>query len=116
MVWGFSRGQPAKQNRGRKLRKYLLAAAAAAAIAAPAAARDHSGYVGVDAGALWGKSSLNLDASDSYYCDEYFSYYSSTCAVRLGSKHKVGYDVDVVGGYDFGMFRLEGELAYKHAK
>ena len=27
----------------------------------------------------------------------------------------MGYDVDFRGGYDFGMFRLEGELAYKHA-
>lgn len=29
--------------------------------------------------------------------------------------HDVGYDVDIVGGYDFGMVRLEAELAYKRA-
>ena len=29
---------------------------------------------------------------------------------------KQGYDVDVNAGYDFGMFRVEGELGYKHAK
>ena len=31
-------------------------------------------------------------------------------------KNKTGYDVDLIGGYDFGMFRLEGELGYKRAK
>ena len=31
-------------------------------------------------------------------------------------RYKAGYDVDLRGGYDFGMFRLEGELGYKHAK
>jgi opacity protein-like surface antigen len=97
------------------VRKYLLAAAAAAAIATPAVARDHSGYIGIDAGAMWSKSNLHLDATDSYYCD-YFDYYFSTCSTSLSSKNKIGYDVDVVGGYDFGMFRLEGELAYKHAR
>jgi hypothetical protein len=51
------------------VRKYLLAAAAAAAIATPAVARDHSGYIGLDAGALWSKSNLHIDATDSYYCD-----------------------------------------------
>src|SRR5258708_36592349 len=30
-------------------------------------------------------------------------------------RHKWGYDVDAVFGYDFGMFRLEGEFGYKHA-
>src|SRR3954470_24300126 len=96
------------------VRKYLLAAAAAAAIATPAMARDHSGYVGIDAGVMWAKSSAHIDATDSYYCDTYSSYIGS-CSFGGGSKHKMGYDVDAVGGYDFGMFRLEGELAYKHA-
>ena len=27
----------------------------------------------------------------------------------------MGYDVDLIGGYDLGMFRVEGELAYKQA-
>jgi opacity protein-like surface antigen len=31
-------------------------------------------------------------------------------------RHKYGYDLDGVAGYDFGMFRLEGEIAYKHSK
>src|SRR6476659_319078 len=100
-----------RQDRGMPVRKYLLAAAAAAAIATPAAARDHSGYIGIDAGVMWSKSSLHIDATDSYYCD-YFDYYFSSCNTSLSSKNKLGYDIDAVGGYDFGMFRLEGELAY----
>ena len=57
------------------VRRYLLVAAAAAAIATPAMARDHSGYVGIDAGVMWAKSSAHIDATDSYYCDYYSSYY-----------------------------------------
>ena len=101
------------------VRKYLLAAASAAAMAAistPAAARDHSGYVAFDAGLMWSKSSVGSDFTDSYYiCNDYFQTYFSDCHLGIGSKNKMGYDVDFRGGYDFGMFRLEGELAYKHA-
>src|SRR3954470_12679478 len=97
------------------VRKYLLAAAAAAAIATPAAARDHSGYVGVDAGAMWSDNSAHINATDSYYCG-YFEYYFDSCSIGISNRNKIGYDIDARGGYDFGMFRLEGELAYKHAK
>lgn len=96
------------------MRKYLLAAAAAAAIATPAAARDHSGYVGIEGGALFPTSSnLNLTTT-GYYAAYYFCYGDSSCSLK--THYKTGYDVDVVGGYDFGMFRLEGELGYKRAK
>ena len=87
-----------------------------AAISTPAAARDHSGYVAFDAGLMWSKSSVGSDFTDSYYiCNDYFQTYFSDCHLGIGSKNKMGYDVDFRGGYDFGMFRLEGELAYKHA-
>jgi opacity protein-like surface antigen len=97
------------------VRKYLLAAAAAAAFATPAAARDHGGYVGVEGGLLFPTSSnlrLSTDSITSY--GYYICYYETTCALK--THYKTGYDVDVVGGYDFGMFRLEGELGYKRAK
>src|SRR5256885_11904873 len=38
------------------MRKYLLAAAATVAIAAPAAAKDNSGYVGVEGGIIFPRS------------------------------------------------------------
>ena len=34
----------------------------------------------------------------------------------FGVNYKTGLDVDAIAGYDFGMFRLEGELGYKRAK
>ena len=45
------------------MRKFLLAAVAAAAIASPAAARDGSGYVGVDLGAMLAEDT-KLDFDD----------------------------------------------------
>jgi opacity protein-like surface antigen len=40
---------------------------------------------------------------------------SGNWADWLDIKHSLGYDADLVAGYDFGMFRLEAELARKHA-
>ena len=74
------------------------------AIASPALARDGAVYVGVDGGLLK-PSPLNLDFANSVT--------GVTDAVRI--RHKVGYDLDAVVGYDFGMFRLEAEVGYKHS-
>jgi len=86
------------------MRKFLLAAVAAAAIASPAAARDHSGYAGVDAGVLLANN-IHFDFQDSDT--------SINNVVQL-DHDTYGFDLGLFGGYDFGMFRLEGELAYKH--
>ncbi|HVI05246.1 MAG TPA: hypothetical protein VM711_04025, partial [Sphingomicrobium sp.] len=34
----------------------------------------------------------------------------------FGVKYKTGYDLDLIGGYDLGSFRLEGEIGYKRAR
>ena len=34
----------------------------------------------------------------------------------IGLDYKTGVDVDLIVGYDFGMFRLEGELGWKRAR
>ena len=94
------------------MRYQLMAAAALAAIAAPAAANDGSGYVGVDGGALFPRKQTVAGSID-------FTTNGVTDFARqdiASEKYKTGYDLDVVGGYDFGMFRLEGELGYKRAK
>jgi opacity protein-like surface antigen len=97
------------------MRKLLLAAAATVAIAAPATARDGSGYVGIEGGALFPKSQSVNGTVD-------FTTVGTPGPVDFGPssvakvKYKTGYDVDLIGGYDFGMFRLEGELGYKRAK
>lgn len=87
--------------------KYLLAAAAAAAIASPAAARDGVPYVGIEGGILVAKDS-DVDRRG-------FNPAISGWADWLDVDNKLGYDVDVIAGYDFGMFRLEAELGYKRA-
>ncbi len=94
------------------MRKYLLAAAAAAAIASPAVARDNSGYFGVEGGALFPQDK-HVDFSGTYAYSEGGTY---DFVADAKINYKTGIDVDVIAGYDFGMFRLEGELGWKKAK
>jgi opacity protein-like surface antigen len=83
----------------------IVAVLLSAIVATPALARDGSPYVGIDAGVTKAQS-LDL------------TFTNAAVTVPNGErlKHKSGYDLDGVVGYDFGMFRLEGELAYKHSK
>jgi opacity protein-like surface antigen len=86
------------------MRFYLLAAVAAAAIAAPAAAQTGPN-VGADLGAL-----MVQDDNVNY------QGFQGDLDTTVDIDHKLGIDADIVAGYDFGMFRLEGELGYKRAK
>ena len=82
------------------MRYYLLGAAALAVIATPAAARDNSAYFGLEVGALFPKDTeIEVDGDDLFDIE-----------------HKTGVDGDMIAGYDFGMFRLEGELGYKRSE
>ena len=91
------------------MRKYLLAAVAAVAISSPALARDGSPYVGIEGGlVIDGDLDLDLEfdySGDTYEYDEAFDV-----------DFKRGLDLDLIAGYDFGMFRLEGELGYKRLR
>src|SRR5687767_10672970 len=84
------------------MRKCLLAAVAVAAISSPAMARDNSPYVGVEAG-------LAISEEDFFDVDFDGTEFHS----GLNVDYKIGFDADLIGGYDFGMFRVEAELAYK---
>ena len=87
------------------MRKLMVAAAlASTAFATPALARDGAPYVGIDAGLLK-PSNLKLRLTNS----------AGSIEDAINVHHKVGIDADAVVGYDFGMFRLEGELGYKYA-
>ena len=101
------------KKKGNPMRRYFLAGAAALVIAAPAAAtNDNSGYVGVEGGILFPKSQ-SVSGEVVFTSPDAVDF----TRTNLGSyRYKKGYDVDVIGGYDFGMFRVEGELGYKHAK
>ncbi|MFL6732310.1 MAG: hypothetical protein ACJ8EP_08190, partial [Sphingomicrobium sp.] len=106
------------------MRNYLIATTAALIIATPAAAKDHSGYVGGDIGGVWPKSQdLNGSVlfSGPVICNAVPPATCTTPGTFSGTdiatlKYKVGIDADLIGGYDFGMFRLEGEIGYKHGK
>src|SRR5437868_15551410 len=114
--WKLARRHSRQQPRGIPMRRYLLATAAATvAFAVPAAAKDNSGYVGIEGGILFPKSQSASGAIT-------FTTPGTPGPVNFARtnvasvRYKMGYDVDVIGGYDFGMFRLEGELGYKTAK
>ena len=110
------------------MRKYLLAAVAAAAVSTPAVARDNSPYIGIEGGVMFPRDNdVDLDVdfvttnvtfpaggvvppntpagpADTRFDDAF------------GVDYKTGFDIDLIAGYDFGMFKLEGELGYKRAK
>lgn len=88
--------------KGINMRKLaLMAVLASTALAAPAMARNGAWYVGAEGGGMIVED-LKFDIAgvkDQATVDT-----------------KTGWDVDGILGYDFGMFRLEGETSYKQTK
>ena len=80
----------------------ILAALASTALAAPAFARDNAWYVGAEGGGML-LEDLKFDVSPVL----------PITGGQTTVDSKVGFDVDGIIGYDFGMFRLEGEVGYK---
>ena len=108
------------------MRKYLLAAAAVSAISTPAIARDGQGYAGLEAGVAWVKDQ-NADVFVDFTTVDNPIIVGGTPALPappvdtltnnvFNLDNKMGYDIGVFGGYDFGGFRVEGEIDWKHAK
>ena len=80
------------------MKKLLVGlAAGTAVIATPALARDGSWYAGLEAGVLLPE-------------DTEFRFQGPESAT---TDQKMGWDADLIAGYDFGNFRLEAEGAYK---
>ena len=92
------------------MRRFLLASAAALVMATPAAARDNAAYLGLDAGALFPKT-IHADVNVRTFTGVTVDSVNDAFALH----HNTGIDVDARGGYDFGMFRVEGEVAWKRA-
>lgn len=87
-------------ERGNHVRKLILAALLTGIIATPVSAHDKNFYAGIEGG-VWDISTLTgRDASRN---------------TKISGQFDTGYDVDVIGGYDWGLIRTEGELAYKRA-
>ena len=95
------------------MRKYLLASAIALGFATPAAATiDGSPYVGLEGGILFPRSQ-NVQGEVIFNGTGQTNFTRTDVA---NYRYKKGLDLDFIGGYDLGMFRIEGELGYKHAK
>ena len=86
----------------------IMAALASTALATPAVARDNSWYVGVEGGLM-----LVEDTELDYFYDDGETVVDVANGIVLD--HNVGVDVDLIAGYDFGGFRVEGELGWKRA-
>lgn len=87
--------------------KYIFAAATAAILTTPAYARDNSSYVGVEGGIIFPKNTI---------VDVDLSFGEESVGQTFKIDNKKGLDLDLVGGHDFGMFRLEAELGWKRTK
>jgi len=94
------------------MRKYLLAAVAAAAVVATPAFAQSGPYAGIEGGVLFPQDS-NVDAQVDFI-DPTLPNVNYNDVLDLD--YKRGYDIDAIVGYDFGAFRVEGELGYKRAK
>src|SRR6185436_7526869 len=82
----------------------IVMALASTGLTTPALALDHSGYVGLEAGGMIVEDTvLDYDSPNISIPD------------GISINHKRGWDVDVIGGYDFGSIRAELELGYKRA-
>src|SRR5690606_1909966 len=78
-------------------------------LAPPAMARDGQVYGGVEGGVLFGDAlGVDFDADGDGEIDD-----TETNLFELDTD--MGWDADVVLGYDFGGFRIEGEAGYKTA-
>ena len=87
------------------MRKLAIAVALASTIGAgPALARDGSPYLGFEGGLLKVED-VDLDYQDI----------DDDIPDAITVDHDLGVDIDLIAGYDFGAFRLEGELGYKRA-
>ncbi len=83
----------------------LVVVLASTALATPAVARDNTWYAGVEGG-LMHVEDTKFDVSGD-----------GTTAVDdfLNLDYKTGLDLDIIGGYDFGLVRAEFEAGYKRA-
>ena len=87
------------------MRKLIIALALTTTVlASPAVARDGSPYAGLDFGALIVEDRPPFELT-----------FDDEAPIEFTVDHKRGYDIGAFAGYDLGMVKVEGELAYKRA-
>jgi len=79
----------------------LMAVLASTAMTAPAFAKDKAWYVGVEGGGM--------------IVEDMKFKIGNPVTNTVTADVKPGFDIDGLVGYDFGMFRVEGEVGYKQA-
>src|SRR3954452_13681402 len=110
------------------MRKYLLASAALLMFTTPAVAKDGSWYAGIEGGALFPKdpnggtivatyTTVNAPVAPATTLPPNIPAgpASTTFTDPFNFDTNIGLDVDLIAGFDFGMFRVEGELGYKNS-
>src|SRR4051794_5397794 len=123
------RSQPqARQATGKEteMRYSLLSATALLMLATPAVAKDGSWYGGIEAGILFPKSPSGGNIFVDYTTTNAPVAPATTLPPLIPAgpadttftnpfnfNTNTGWDGDIIGGYDFGMFRVEGEIGYK---
>ena len=90
------------------MRNIVIGAALAVCLAAPAEADyDKGPYIGLEGG-VWLPNDVKAGGT--------IQFEGPAVPFTARGKRKVGYDVDVIAGYDWGLIRTEAELSYKRSK
>ena len=92
-----------------KMRKSVFLAVAGTVLAAPAWAAPSGPYVGIEGG-------VTLPQTNKYDVTVTNGTTSTTYADGYRVKNRMGYDVDLIAGYQLGLLRLEAEGGYQNAK
>ena len=106
------------------MRSFILIIATLFPISSAAIAQDGFGYVGIEGGASLARH-IGYDVAATRVQsvptgNGLLGQTVTTTSAQYGrgfvADQKAGVDVDAIAGYDFGVFRLEGEIGYKRAK
>jgi len=108
----------ADRSNGGGMKAFLLTAITAVATLEPAAARAGSPYVAIEGGILFGRNN-DIDEHIDFTSAQGPATPAAPTDVEFDDVLAVDYgrgaDADIVGGYDFGLLRLELELGYKRS-
>jgi opacity protein-like surface antigen len=94
------------------MRKAIIAIATSVIALSPANARDHSPYAGIEGGVLFAR---DMDIDLLHFRNENGVDDNSVTDDIYEMDLKTGIDLDLIGGYDFGVVRAEAELGWKKA-
>src|SRR5437868_2058519 len=95
---------------------FLIGLFGSVALATPAMAKDNAWYLGIEGGVMELKKFDIHDSNPSVTINPLIVgdvRHVGPFDVHL--KDKMGFDIDAIAGYDFGMFRAEAEIGYKEA-